>query len=206
VADERVRDTTEPRSRRRLGRLAHAAVGAAAEQDRKGPPKLLKRVTRAQKIIAVGSGVGVLIAVIAAAPALPWPLTYAQQVLEAVGFSADAEPYAYLIVANILLWILVMFGTTWLWLVFSWRMGRFPVPFLVALLGVAAVACVLLTSSPGRALVGWIGVAVLSIMYLHFYRKGRFGYTRGTAAAIFSHVALLCFFLALPFVLIDVLR
>jgi hypothetical protein len=206
VADERVHDTTEPRSRRWLGRFAHAAVGAAAEQDKKGPPKLLKRVTRAQKVIAVGSGLGVLIAVIVAAPSLPWPLTYLQHFLEVVGFSADAEPYAHLVIANVLLWMLVMFGATWLWLVFSWRMGRFPLPFLVGLLGIASAACLFFTSSPGRALSGWISIAALSIMYLHYYRKGRFGYTRGTAAAIFSHVALLCFFCALPFVLIDVLR
>jgi hypothetical protein len=212
VADERGPDPTEPRSRTWLGRLAHAAVGVAAEQDandgqdRKGPPKLLKRVTRAQKVIAGGSAFGVLIAAIVAAPVLPWPLSYLQQFLELVGFSADAEPNAYLVIANILLWMLVMFGATWLWLVFSWRMGRFPLPFLVGLLGAAAVACAAFTSSPGRALAGWITIAVLSIMYLHYYRKGRFGYTRGTAAAIFSHVALLCFFLALPFVLIDVMR
>jgi hypothetical protein len=212
VADQRGRDPTEPRSQTWLGRIALAAVPTAPEsdandrQERKGPPKLLKRVTRAQKVIAGGSGLGVLIAGIVAAPVLPWPLTYLQQFLAAVGFSADAEPYAYLVMANILLWLLVMVGATWLWLVFSWRMGRFPVSVLVGILGIGAAACLFFTSSPERALSGWISVAVLSIMYLHYYRKGRFGYTRGTAAAIFSHLALLCFFLALPFVLIDVLR
>jgi hypothetical protein len=204
VADDR-RDTSWPRPQPWFGRLARAAAGTD-RQDGDGPPKLLSRVTRAQKIIAGASAAGVLIALIVAAPALPWPLSYVQQFFAIAGLRADAGPDAYLLPAVILLWMLVMLGATWLWLVVSWRLARFPLAILGGALAAGAVACSYFGSTPGRALFGWVAVAVLSIAYIHYYRKGRFGYTRGTAAAIFSHLALLCFFVALPFVLIAILR
>jgi hypothetical protein len=48
-------------------------------------------------------------------------------------------------------------------------------------------------------------VAVLAVTYINYWRKGRFGYTRGVAAAFFAHIALICFFISLPIVLSVVL-
>jgi hypothetical protein len=54
-------------------------------------------------------------------------------------------------------------------------------------------------------LAGWLLAAVLAIAYIHYYRKGRFGFTRGATAAVFSHIALMFFFVGFPLTLVVVL-
>ncbi|HSK97667.1 MAG TPA: hypothetical protein VK891_13690, partial [Euzebyales bacterium] len=63
----------------------------------------------------------------------------------------------------------------------------------------------LFSLSPMATLVGWITIGLLAISYIHFWRKGRFGYTRGASAALFSYIAMICFFVGFPLALVTVL-
>jgi hypothetical protein len=191
----------------------------ATEQDPPGarPSRLLFRVTRAQKVLAGATVSGVAIALLVAAPPLPWPLSVPQQGLRWIGLSVDADApgraldldSAYLL-AVIVQCNLLLLGAVWMWLVMTWRLARSPGIFFCGMMVVAMAASLYLAGSPARTLVAWIVVALLAIAYLHYYRKGRFGYTRGAAAAVFAHIALICFFVSLPVVLsvvlADVLR
>jgi hypothetical protein len=202
----------EPRS---LGWLRSLANGFASQstEENKGMLRLLRRVTRAQKIIVGASAFGVVAAVLATSPPLPPPVSWLQQLFGSMfGLNSSGADGTELIdtssayvSAVVLQWLLVLLGVSWLWLVVGWRMGKLPLKFLLGFLMAGAVACYYLSRTPARTLWGWILIAALAIAYLHYWRKGRFGYTRGTAAAIFSHLALICFFIALPLVLIEVL-
>ncbi|HSK96789.1 MAG TPA: hypothetical protein VK891_09250 [Euzebyales bacterium] len=177
-----------------------------------GDLPLLQRVTRAQKVVAGAGLLGTLIAVVATGQPLPWPLSALRQLLgwlpgadapgDVPGVLVDHSPYP---VAVALLAAVVLAGPVVLWLVMSWRIARFvPLP-LVGFVSAGVLFFALFSRSPMLTLWGWLVVATLAIAYLNYYRKGRFGYTRGTTAAIFAHVALMCFFVALPLVLIELL-
>jgi hypothetical protein len=185
--------------------------------DGRDRSRLPFRVTRAQKVLAGATMFGVVVALLVAAPPLPWPLNLPQHLLGWIGLSVDPDPRARLLrldtaylLAVILQCNLFLLGAVWMWLVLAWRLARSPALFLCGMVMVGLAASIYLASSPTRTLVSWVAVAVLAITYLNYYRKGRFGYTRGAAAAVFAHIALICFFISLPIVLaivlVDVLR
>jgi O-antigen ligase len=199
-----------------LAALARSAAATDPPEGR-GASRLPFRVTRAQKIIALASTFGVVVALLVVSPPLPGPLGLPQQVLAWIGLTPGGETGARLISLDsaYLLTIIVqcnllVLGAVWMWLVLSWRLARSPAVFSCGMILVALMVSVYLAASPTRTLVAWVAVAVLAIAYLHYWRKGRFGYTRGAAAAVFAHIALVCFFFSLPIVLsvvlVDVVR
>jgi hypothetical protein len=173
-----------------------------------GASRLLRRVTRAQKVVAGASAFAVVIAVLASAPTLAWPVSAVQSLLRPmVGLNRDGTPseYSAYAVAVLLLGIVFVLGPFALWLVLSWRLGKFSFPPLFVFTGVGIAIFLVAKRSPMRTLWSWIAVAAMAIAYLNYWRKGRFGYTRGLVGALFAHFALICFLLALPFVLVQIL-
>lgn len=190
-----------------LRSLARAVAPPTAE-DKPALIRLLRRLTRAQKVIVGLGSLGIVIAVLVAGPPLPPPLSLLQQALQTAmgqGHSGAAGVYGAYRLAVVLQGLVLISGSLILWITLSWRLGRFaPLP-LGGFLFAAALFLLVGNRSPTATLWGWIVIAALAIAYIYYYRKGRFGYTRGATAAVFSHLALIAFFLAFPFALIEVL-
>lgn len=195
-------DDNEQRSPGRLGRVAHQAMQRASD-DKHGSLRLLDRITRAQKTILFVGGLAIVWAFLVSGPALPWPLSELQRILRPmIGGEAGTSLYP---VAVGLLWMIFIGGAVILWFTMSWRLGRFPTLPLLGFLGATGAFLAIFSMSPTMTLVGWLVIGTLAITYIHFYRKGRFGYTRGATAAVFSHLALMIFFVGFAISLVEVL-
>jgi hypothetical protein len=184
-------DTQDPPASTSPGWLTRLARAAAPqnEQDADGPLRLLQRLSRAQRVI-VGAGLlGILFAVAAGGLGDGQSALVRRAYLVAVGLQA----------------VLLMAGALLLWLTVSWRIARFPVVGLIGSFGFAGLFALLFSLSPMATLIGWIVIGLLAVSYIHFWRKGRFGYTRGMSAALFSHIAVICFFVGFPLALVTVL-
>jgi hypothetical protein len=145
--------------------------------------------------------------VLVAGPRLPGPLSLLQQGLAAmlnldVGGATDLSG-AYPL-AIILQGLVLVGGSAILWITTSWRLGKFAPLTLLVFVTVSVGLLVMANRSPRGTLAAWIVIAALAIAYIHYYRKGRFGYTRGATGAVFSYLTLIAFFLAFPLVLIEV--
>jgi hypothetical protein len=168
----------------------------------------LQRVTRAQKVIVGLGSLGIVVAALMAGPPLPWPLSVLQRGLAAMlsvedGGAADLSGAYPLSV--ILQGLVVVGGAVVLWIATSWRLGKFA-PATLAVYLTGGLGLLLMASRSSTAtLWTWIVIAALAIAYIHYYRKGRFGYTRGATAAVFSYLTLIAFFIGFPLVLIEVL-
>jgi hypothetical protein len=194
-------DDNGPRSSGWLGRVAHQAMQRASD-DKRGL-KLLDRITRAQKTIVILGALAIVWAFVVSGPLLPWPLSELQHILRPmVGGEVGRSLYPLSVG---LLWVIILCGAVTLWFTMSWRLGRFPTLPLVGFLGASGAFLPLFSYAPAMTLVGWLVVGTLAIAYIHYYRKGRFGYTRGATAAVFSHLALMFFFVGFAISLVEVL-